>query len=116
MARELEKVRRALVALEVIGGKWKPLILWHLLGKPKRYSELRRAIPDISEKMLIQQLRELERAYIIVRTVHSIKPPLVKYSWSEHGKTLQPVFQTLSHWGRDHSQYVIDQSAANRNA
>lgn len=108
------KVERVLVALEVIGGKWKPLILWHVLSKPKRYSELRRLIPDITEKVLIEQLRDLEREGVISRTVHSEKPPVVEYSATEHGRTLQTVFQTLSHWGRDHLQYLaeIDISAA----
>lgn len=115
MEPEQEKVRRVLVTLDVIGDKWKPLILWHLLGKPKRYSELRRAIPDITEKMLIQQLRELEQDCIIVREVRSEKPPVVAYSWSEHGKTLQGVFQVLSHWGRDHTQYMTNVSAPKTN-
>jgi len=88
--------------LSVLGGKWKLLILWHLKDGGKRYSELKRLIPEISEKMLIQQLRELEKDEIVSRKTLSAMPPKVEYSFTEYGKTLIPVFQPLCDWGQIH--------------
>jgi len=88
--------------LSVLGGKWKLLILWHLKDDGKRYSELKRLIPEISEKMLIQQLRELEKDMIISRKTLSEMPPKVEYSFTDYGTTLIPVFQPLCDWGQTH--------------
>lgn len=88
--------------LNVLGGKWKLLILWHLKDGGRRYGELKRLIPKISEKMLIQQLRELEKDLIINRTTLSETPQKVEYSFTEYGKTLIPVFQPLCDWGQEH--------------
>lgn len=90
------------MTLKVLGGKWKLLILWHLKDGEKRYSELNRLIPEISEKMLIQQLRELEKDTIISRKTLSAMPPKVEYSFTDYGKTLIPVFQPLCEWGQEH--------------
>jgi len=90
--------------LSVLGGKWKLLILWHLKDGEKRYSELKRLIFGISEKMLIQQLRELEKDTIIRRKTLSEMPPKVEYGFTEYGKTLIPVFQPLCDWGQVHLQ------------
>lgn len=90
------------MTLKVLGGKWKLLILWHLKDGEKRYSELNRLIPEISEKMLIQQLRELEKDTIISRKTLSTMPPKVEYSFTDYGKTLIPVFQPLCEWGQEH--------------
>lgn len=89
--------------LKVLGGKWKILILWHLRAVPLRYSDLRRAMPEITEKMLIQQLKELERDGILLRRVLRQMPPAVEYAFSEHGRTLHPVLEVLCHWGEAHS-------------
>jgi len=91
--------------LEVIGGKWKLLILCHLnCGPgPKRTSELKKAIPDITQKMLIQQLRELEEDGIITRTVYNQVPPKVVYEMSELGNSLQFILDQLGEWGE---QYI----------
>lgn len=88
--------------LKVLGGKWKILILWHLKDGTKRFSELKRLMPEITEKMLIQQLRELERDGIVNRYIYSEVPPKVEYSFTEYGLTLKPVLQVLCNWGENH--------------
>ena len=83
----------------MIAGKWKPLILYFLAqGGPTRYGELRRAVRDVSDKMLIQQLRELERNGIVVRTVYPQVPPRVEYSLTEWGKAMCPALDALLEW------------------
>jgi DNA-binding HxlR family transcriptional regulator len=77
-------------ALKIIGGKWKLLILWHLKVGGRRFSELKRLIPEIAEKMLIQQLRELEKDEIVNRNVQSDVPPKVEYSFTAYGESLIP--------------------------
>ncbi len=79
--------------LKVLGGKWKILILWHLKDEQKRFSELKRLMPEITEKMLIQQLRELERDGIVNRNVYSGVPPKLEYSFTEYGLISNPVDQ-----------------------
>jgi DNA-binding HxlR family transcriptional regulator len=88
--------------LKVLGGKWKILILWHLKNENRRFSELKRLIPEITEKMLIQQLRELERDEIVHRYAYPDVPPRVEYSFTEYGRSLEPVLQALCHWGEAH--------------
>jgi len=85
--------------LEKIGGKWKPLILFHLMAGVKRYGEIRKAIPGITEKMLIQHLRELEADGLIVRDVKPVVPPHVEYGLSGDGLTLTPILNAMAHWG-----------------
>ena len=86
----------------VIGGKWKLMILWHLAVKTQRYGELRRSIPGITEKMLIQQLRELEADGIVERTAFPTIPPRVEYAFTDYGRTLFPILKTLCAWGQIH--------------
>lgn len=88
--------------LSVLGGKWKILILWHLRDGAKRFSELKRLIPDVSEKVLTQQLRELEADSIVLRVSHLSKSPKVEYSFTDYGRSLMPVLQSLCHWGEAH--------------
>lgn len=90
------------VTLKVIGGKWKPEILWHLYNKTIRFSELKRSVTGITQKMLTQELRELEENKIILRVVHPVVPPKVEYSLTTYGKTLGPVLQSMAHWGEKH--------------
>ena len=86
-------------ALNVIGGKWKPVILYHLMLGKKRYSELQKLIPEASQKVLTQQLRELERDSIILRQVLPGVPQKVEYSMTSYGETLRSVLEALCHWG-----------------
>jgi DNA-binding HxlR family transcriptional regulator len=92
--------------LKVLGGKWKLLILWHLKDAAKRYSVLKRLIPEISEKVLIQQLRELEYDGIISRTTLAKMPPKVEYAFTDYGRTLIPVFKPLCEWGEEHLKRI----------
>jgi DNA-binding HxlR family transcriptional regulator len=94
------------VTLKVLGGKWKLLILWHLKDEAKRYSELKRRIPEITEKMMIQQLRELESDGIISRKMFSEMPPKVEYAFTDYGRTLIPVFKPLCDWGQEHLKRI----------
>ncbi|MGI9595152.1 MAG: winged helix-turn-helix transcriptional regulator [Acidimicrobiales bacterium] len=89
------------VAMEVVGGKWTPVILAHVKEAPRRFSELRRLIPDISEKMLAQRLRELEAEGIVERTVVSDTPPHVEYDLTSAGRSLEPALEALYRWGED---------------
>ncbi len=92
--------------LGVLGGKWKILILWNLRNQPQRLSELKRLIPAISEKMLIQQLRELEKDGIVYRHDYGEMPPRVDYSFTAHGETLKPIFPVLCKWGELHLKQI----------
>ncbi|MUG43734.1 winged helix-turn-helix transcriptional regulator [Paenibacillus woosongensis] len=85
--------------LDVIGGKWKLLILCYLNCGPMRSSQFRKVIPNLSQKMLTQQLRELEEAGIINRTIYNEVPPKVFYEISELGKSLKPILDQLGEWG-----------------
>lgn len=85
--------------LNVLGGKWKLLMLSYLLDGPRRYGELRRLMPEITEKMLIQELRDLEADGIVARTVHQMVPPRVDYSLTAQGQRVQPFLVELLGWG-----------------
>ncbi len=88
------------LTLEVIGGKWKPIILWHLEEYGKmRFSELSRTMPNVTQKMLTQQLRELEEDKLIHREVYAQVPPKVEYSLTEIGITLIPLLKNMNDWG-----------------
>ena len=86
-------------ALDVIGGKWKPLILWALCDNTLRFCELQRRLFDVNTKMLTKQLRELEMNGVIKRTVYPEVPPRVEYTITDFGKTLIPILQELCNWG-----------------
>jgi DNA-binding HxlR family transcriptional regulator len=86
-------------ALDVIGGKWKPLILWHLGEEVMRFGELQKGLPGVNAKMLTKQLRELEEDGVIKRTVYPEVPPRVEYTITDFGKTLIPLLQALCEWG-----------------
>ncbi|WP_260971216.1 winged helix-turn-helix transcriptional regulator [Mycolicibacterium llatzerense] len=91
-------------ALSVVDGRWKGTILWRLADGPMRTAELRRSIPDITERMLIRHLHELVADGIIDRHDAGTVPPCVHYSISEYGKTLGPVLWALCDWGRKHME------------
>ena len=88
------------VTMELVGGKWKTIVLWYLRTDKKRFSELRKLIPGITEKMLSMQLRQLEKDGFISRTVHAEVPPRVEYALTAHGKTLLPLLEEIAKWGR----------------
>jgi DNA-binding HxlR family transcriptional regulator len=93
--------------LELISGKWKPLILWKLSQhSAMRFGEFQRAIPDITKKMLAQQLRELERDQLVTRTIYATVPPKVEYALSGFGQTLRPVLEATAHWGQQYKQQI----------
>lgn len=85
--------------LELIGGRWKTLILFNLQNKPLRFSELKRTLPGVTEKMLTQQLRELEADNLLTRTVYPEVPPRVEYALTDLGKSLHPVLTNIARWG-----------------
>ncbi len=89
--------------LRVISGRWKPVILYHLLSGPRRLSELGRLMPAVSQKVLIQQLREMEAHRIVSRTVFPQVPPRVDYEATALGQSLKPVLMALCEWGRRHA-------------
>jgi len=84
--------------MEKIGGYWKPIIIYHLSDGAKRYSELKRAIPAITEKMLIQHLKQLEADNIVLREAKPVVPPFVTYSLTPAGKGLMPVIEAMAIW------------------
>ena len=86
----------------IIGGKWKPSLLFHLEGHTRRFCELQRLIPGLTKKMLTQHLRELEHDGIISRKVYAEVPPRVEYSLTRHGESLKPILKAMSAWGMRH--------------
>ncbi|MFD1953553.1 winged helix-turn-helix transcriptional regulator [Paenibacillus thailandensis] len=96
------------LTLAVIGGKWKLIILWHLgLEGTKRFSELRKLIPGITQKMLTNQLRELEEDKLVKRKVYPEVPPRVEYSMTEYGESLMPVLRGMYDWGKNYGEKVV---------
>lgn len=85
--------------LDVIGGKWKPIILWMVRSNVMRFSELQKAIPEVNSKTLTKQLRELEQDGVITRTMFPEIPPRVEYSITEFGTSLIPIIHALCDWG-----------------
>lgn len=85
--------------IDLIGGKYKSVILWHLMGKTLRYSKLHKLVPKATDKMLAQQLRELENDGLINRKVYPVVPPKTEYSLTDFGKTLAPILDAMCDWG-----------------
>jgi len=92
--------------MDKIGGYWKPIILFQLISGEKRYGEIRRGIPPITEKMLIQSLKQLEAEGLVVRTAEAVVPPVVRYKLSDSGRRLQKVLHAMAEW-------VIEESKIN---
>ncbi len=106
------------VTLSVIGGKWKPIILWHLgVDGTKRFGEIKYLISKITHKTLTNQLRELENDGLIHREVYPEVPPKVEYSITEKGKTLMPILQMMCAWGKENcnSSTVIGSPICSKN-
>ena len=85
--------------ITIIGGKYKALILWHLSLGTRRFGELRKLIPQATQKMLTQQLRELENDNLVIRTVYPVVPPKVEYKLSDLGKSIEPILEAMREWG-----------------
>lgn len=95
-------------ALEIIVGKWKPLILLHLLKEgTQRFSELKRSLPEITQRILTKTLRELEEEDIIDRKVYPQVPPKVEYSITEYGRSLEPILVAMHEWGLNHQKHKM---------
>lgn len=90
-----------------ISGHWKPIIIYHLLPGPKRYSEIKKAIPAITEKMLIQHLKQLETDKLITRTQKPVVPPYVTYNLTKAGKELAPVLEAMGKWAIKEGNLVV---------
>jgi len=97
-------------ALGIIGGKWKGMILWCLCQRTMRFGELDKAIPDITQRMLTKQLRDLEKYDIIARKVYPVIPPKVEYSLSDHGAALKPLLEQLEVWSKNYLEVKISAS------
>ena len=104
------------LTIDLIGGKWKSLILWHLGEYTFRFSELKKMLPQITQKMLTQQLRELDQDGLLNRFVYTQVPPKVEYSLTEDGKTLLPILESMCQWGMNYanqSEAIKHRIAAN---
>jgi DNA-binding HxlR family transcriptional regulator len=95
------------LTMDLIGGKWKITILWFLNEGTRRFSEIQRFLPDITQKMLTQQLREMEANNLITRQIFAEMPPRVEYTSTDNGKRLQEIFTQMSQWG---NEYALDHS------
>lgn len=95
------------VSLEVIGGKWKAVIAFYLLRGTMRFSELRREMPGITQRMLTLQLRELERCGVVERTVYAEVPPRVEYALTPFGESLRPLLAQMYSWGKQYRRRVL---------
>lgn len=89
------------ITMNYIGGKWKTVVLWYLRKDKKRFSELNKLIPGITEKMLSIQLKQLEKDGLVARKIYAEVPPRVEYFLTDFGKTLLPMLEEIAHWGRE---------------
>lgn len=90
--------------VDLVGGKWKSVVLFYLLDGTLRFNELRRKIPGITQRMLTLQLRELETDGLVRRTVFPVVPPHVEYALTPFGRTLEPVLRSMAEWGTRHKR------------
>ncbi|QFY80892.1 HxlR family transcriptional regulator [Bacillus subtilis] len=100
--------------LDIIGGKWKGILLYHLIDVKKRFNEFRKLYPKITQRMLTLQLRELERDGVIHREVYKQVPPKVEYSLTEFGRTLEPVILHMKDWGEKYKDRIDKLEAARK--
>ena len=97
-------------AIDVLAGKWKILILWYLKRDTLRFNELQKSLPRVTQKMLIQKLRELEQDGLVHREVYAVVPPKVEYSLTQYGQTLKPIIKQMYLWGEIHKQKQEEKS------
>lgn len=105
-AKSLEERCSVSIAVDVIGGKWKAIVLFYLLDGTLRFNELRRKIPAVTQRMLTLQLRELEDDGLVERIVHPVVPPHVDYRLTAFGRTLEPVIKEMASWGHRYRRRV----------
>lgn len=91
-------------ALKALGGRWKMTVLYHVMDQPRRFSELERLVPDIAQKVLVDQLRELEEHGLVTRTVSAEVPPRVEYFATDLGRSARPLMKGLCAWGAEHAK------------
>jgi DNA-binding HxlR family transcriptional regulator len=94
---------------DIIGGKWKAVILYYLFQGPKRFNELRRLLPEVTQRMLTLQLRELEQDSIVHREIYKEVPPKVEYSLTEFGTSLGPIIVQMLDWGEQYMEQIQEQ-------
>lgn len=97
--------------IDVVCGKYKPLLLWHLQEETLRFSELRRRLPNASAKMLTQHLRELEEDGLVGRKIYPVIPPKVEYSLTKTGRSVIPVLNAMCEWGQQHQPRALEKQA-----
>lgn len=102
------------LTLDMIGGKWKALILWQLKDTTLRFSALKRLIPGITQKMLTQQLRELEENGLVSRKIYAEVPPRVEYSLTSYGKSLEPLLLLMCRWGMEQAERYREELKASQ--
>lgn len=100
---------KILVTLDVIGGKWKGIIIYHLMNESLRFNELKRRIPAVTQRMLTLQLRELENDGIVSRHIYRQIPPKVDYTLTPFGKSLQPLIDEMRNWGEENEDILLKQ-------
>jgi len=91
-------------SLDALAGKWKILILWYLRSQTLRFNEIQKKLPQVTQKMIIQKLRELEDDGLVHREVYPVVPPKVEYSLTPYGETLKPILKQLYLWGEIHKR------------
>jgi DNA-binding HxlR family transcriptional regulator len=94
------------ITLRAIGGKYKPVILFHLLKGTRRYKELQREIPGVSQRMLTLHLKELERDGLVSRTAFPVVPPHVEYAITDYGQSLESVLEAMNAWGKNQAEVL----------
>jgi DNA-binding HxlR family transcriptional regulator len=92
--------------MDMIGGRWKVFILWELIQSPRRSAELRRSIPPITQKVFIEQLRDLEESGLVKRTIYPAVPPRVEYEATALGQSLREILKSMCHWSSDNMEKV----------
>ena len=107
MKREAWHECEIATTLEIIGGRWKSVILFYLLTGPKRFNEIKRYLPGVTPRMLTLQLRELERDEVLTRYVHAQVPPRVDYELTDFGRSLEPVLRAMGDWGIRYREQVL---------
>ncbi|HEX4201313.1 MAG TPA: helix-turn-helix domain-containing protein [Chthoniobacterales bacterium] len=98
--------------MDMLGGRWKVFILWELIKEPRRSGELRKSIPPITQKVFVEQIRDLEDSGLVKRTIHPSVPPRVEYEATELGQSLREILKNMCHWSTEHMEKVRESRRA----